>query len=290
MKEYTLVSSGKVREIYDCGDSLVMVASDRISAFDIILKSLIPNKGKILTGMSGFWFDFTKDIIPNHMISTDTKDMPEFFRTPAFEGRSMLCRKLKMLPIECIVRGYITGSGWASYQKNGTVCGIRLPEGLQESEQLPEPIYTPSTKAELGEHDENISFERSVEVLEKKYPGKGRGYAEKIRDASLRLYKECAAYARKKGIIIADTKFEFGLDEEGNVVLADEMLTPDSSRFWPVEGYEKGKSQPSFDKQYVRDWLKANPDKGYVLPDEVIDATIARYSEAYELLSGKKLI
>ncbi|MBR2761401.1 MAG: phosphoribosylaminoimidazolesuccinocarboxamide synthase [Solobacterium sp.] len=290
MKEYTPVSSGKVREIYDCGDSLVMVASDRISAFDIILKSLIPNKGKILTGMSGFWFDFTKDIIPNHMISMDTKDMPEFFRTPAFEGRSMLCRKLKMLPIECIVRGYITGSGWASYQKNGTVCGIRLPEGLQESEQLPEPIYTPSTKAELGEHDENISFERSVEVLEKKYPGKGRGYAEKIRDASLRLYKECAAYARKKGIIIADTKFEFGLDEEGNVVLADEMLTPDSSRFWPVEGYEKGKSQPSFDKQYVRDWLKANPDKGYVLPDEVIDATIARYSEAYELLSGKKLI
>ena len=290
MKEYTPVSSGKVREIYDCGDSLVMVASDRISAFDIILKSLIPNKGKILTGMSGFWFDFTKDIIPNHMISMDTKDMPEVFRTPAFEGRSMLCRKLKMLPIECIVRGYITGSGWASYQKNGTVCGIRLPEGLQESEQLPEPIYTPSTKAELGEHDENISFERSVEVLEKKYPGKGRGYAEKIRDASLRLYKECAAYARKKGIIIADTKFEFGLDEEGNVVLADEMLTPDSSRFWPVEGYEKGKSQPSFDKQYVRDWLKANPDKGYVLPDEVIDATIARYSEAYELLSGKKLI
>ena len=290
MKEYTPVSSGKVREIYDCGDSLVMVASDRISAFDIILKSLIPNKGKILTGMSGFWFDFTKDIIPNHMISTDTKDMPEFFRTPAFEGRSMLCRKLKMLPIEYIVRGYITGSGWASYQKNGTVCGIRLPEGLQESEQLPEPIYTPSTKAELGEHDENISFERSVEVLEKKYPGKGRGYAEKIRDASLRLYKECAAYARKKGIIIADTKFEFGLDEEGNVVLADELLTPDSSRFWPVEGYEKGKSQPSFDKQYVRDWLKANPDKGYVLPDEVIDATIARYSEAYELLSGKKLI
>ena len=290
MKEYTPVSSGKVREIYDCGDTLVMVASDRISAFDIILKSLIPNKGKILTGMSEFWFDFTKDIIPNHMISADTKDMPEFFRTPAFEGRSMLCRKLKMLPIECIVRGYITGSGWASYQKNGTVCGIRLPEGLQESEQLPEPIYTPSTKAELGEHDENISFERSVEVLEKKYPGKGRGYAEKIRDASLRLYKECAAYARKKGIIIADTKFEFGLDEDGNVVLADEMLTPDSSRFWPVEGYEKGKSQPSFDKQYVRDWLKANPDKGYVLPDDVILATIARYSEAYELLSGKKLI
>ena len=290
MKEYTPVSSGKVREIYDCGDTLVMVASDRISAFDIILKSLIPNKGKILTGMSEFWFDFTKDIIPNHMISADTKDMPEFFRTPAFEGRSMLCRKLKMLPIECIVRGYITGSGWASYQKNGTVCGIRLPEGLQESEQLPEPIYTPSTKAELGEHDENISFERSVEVLEKKYPGKGREYAEKIRDASLRLYKECAAYARKKGIIIADTKFEFGLDEDGNVVLADEMLTPDSSRFWPVEGYEKGKSQPSFDKQYVRDWLKANPDKGYVLPDDVILATIARYSEAYELLSGKKLI
>ena len=288
MKEYTPVSSGKVREIYDCGDTLIMVASDRISAFDVILGSVIPGKGKILTGMSKFWFHFTKDIIPNHMIYTDTADMPEFFRTPAFEGRSMLCRKLKMLPVECIVRGYITGSGWASYQKDGRVCGIELREGLQESEQLPEPIYTPSTKAELGAHDENISFERSAEVLEKLYPERGREYAETIRDASVRLYKTCAAYARSKGIIIADTKFEFGLDENGNVVLADEMLTPDSSRFWPMDGYVKGKSQPSYDKQYVRDWLKANPDKGYVLPQEVIDATIAKYAEAYELLTGEK--
>lgn len=289
MKEYTPVSSGKVREIYDCGGTLIMTASDRISAFDIILDSKIPGKGKILTGMSEFWFDFTKDIIPNHMISTDVKDMPEFFQNSAFEGRSMLCRKLKMLPIECIVRGYITGSGWASYQKNGTVCGITLPEGLTESEQLPEPIYTPSTKAELGAHDENISFEKSIEILEKIYPGKGREYAEKLRDASLRLYKACADYAKSKGILIADTKFEFGLDEEGNVVVADEMLTPDSSRFWPMDGYEKGKPQPSYDKQYVRDWLKANPDQGYVLPEEVIEKTIAKYAEAYERLSGKKL-
>ncbi len=289
MKEYQPVSSGKVREIYDVGDKLIMVASDRISAFDVILNNKITGKGKILTGMSRFWFDFTKDILPNHMISTDTKDMPEYFQSEEFAGRSMLCKKLKMLPIECIVRGYITGSGWASYQKDGTVCGIRLPEGLQECQQLPEPLYTPSTKAELGDHDENISFEQSVEVLEKKFPGKGREYAETIRDASIALYKACAEYARKKGILIADTKFEFGLDEEGNVVIGDEMLTPDSSRFWPLEGYAPGKNQPSYDKQFVRDWLKANPDSGYTLPQEVIDKTIAKYEEAYELLTGEKL-
>ena len=288
MKEFKPVTSGKVREIYDNGDSLIMVASDRISAFDVILNNTITGKGKILTGMSEFWFRLTEDIIPNHMISTDTKEMPEFFRNPAFEGRSMLCRKLRMLPIECIVRGYITGSGWASYQKNGTVCGIALPEGLQESEKLPEPIYTPSTKAELGDHDENISFEQSVEVLEKKFPGKGREYAEKIRNATLALYKKCADYADSRGIIIADTKFEFGLNEAGEVVLADEMLTPDSSRFWPKDGYEKGKPQPSYDKQFVRDWLKANPDSGYTLPQEIIDKTIAKYAEAFELLTGKK--
>ncbi len=288
MKEFKPVTSGKVREIYDNGDTLIMVASDRISAFDVILNNTITGKGKILTGMSEFWFRLTEDIIPNHMISTDTKEMPEFFRNPAFEGRSMLCRKLRMLPIECIVRGYITGSGWASYQKNGTVCGIALPEGLQESEKLPEPIYTPSTKAELGDHDENISFEQSVEVLEKKFPGKGREYAEKIRNATLALYKKCADYADSRGIIIADTKFEFGLNEAGEVVLADEMLTPDSSRFWPKDGYEKGKPQPSYDKQFVRDWLKANPDSGYTLPQEIIDKTIAKYAEAFELLTGKK--
>ena len=287
MKEYTPVSSGKVREIYDDGDTLIMVASDRISAFDIILNNQITDKGRILTGMSRFWFDLTKDIIPNHMISVDTADMPEFFRTEWFAGRSMKCRKLKMLPIECIVRGYITGSGWANYQKDGTVCGIKLPAGLKECEKLPEPLYTPSTKAELGDHDENISFERSAEVLEAKFPGRGKEYAEKIRDASIMLYKTCADYALSRGIIIADTKFEFGLDEEGNVVIGDEMLTPDSSRFWPLKGYEAGKSQPSYDKQFVRDWLKANPDSGYTLPQDVIDRTIEKYKEAYELLTGK---
>lgn len=199
----------------------------------------------------------------------------------------MMCRKLEMLPIECIVRGYITGSGWASYQENGTVCGIKLPEGLVESDKLPEPIYTPSTKAEIGLHDENISYEESVKVLEEIYPGKGADYAAQIRDKTIALYRKCADYALGKGIIIADTKFEFGLDEDGNVVLGDEMLTPDSSRFWPLEGYEAGKSQPSFDKQFVRDWLKANPDNDLLLPDEVVEKTVDKYKEAFELLTGK---
>ncbi len=285
MKEFSPVKEGKVREIYDIGDALIMVATDRISAFDVILKNKVEGKGRVLTQMSAFWFDLTKDIIPNHMISVDVKDMPEFFRSERFEGRSMLCRKLTMLPIECIVRGYITGSGWASYVKTGEVCGIRLPEGLKESSKLPEPIYTPSTKAEIGDHDENISYERSIEVLEKAFPGKGKEYAAAICNATIALYKRCADYALSRGIIIADTKFEFGLDEDGNVVLADEMLTPDSSRFWPVEGYEEGHSQPSFDKQYVRDWLKANPDSDYNLPQDVIDRTIAKYEEAWRLLA-----
>jgi phosphoribosylaminoimidazole-succinocarboxamide synthase len=289
MKEFSPIKEGKVREIYDTGDKLVMVATDRISAFDVILKNPIPDKGKVLTQMSKFWFDFTKDTEKNHMVSTDVEDMPEFFRNDAFRGRSMLCRKLEMIPIECIVRGYITGSGWNSYQKNGTVCGIRLPQGLKECEKLPEPIYTPSTKAELGEHDENISFEQSIPVLEKKFPGHGREYAEKIRDLTIALYQKCADYAESRGILIADTKFEFGLDEEGNVVLGDEMLTPDSSRFWPKEGYEPGHSQPSFDKQFVRDWLKANPDNDGSLPEEVIEKTIAKYREAYFLLTGNEL-
>ncbi len=289
MKEYTPVKEGKVREIYDTGDALIMVATDRISAFDIILKNKITNKGRVLTQMSEFWFDLTKDICRNHVISTDVNDMPEFFRNEHFKGRSMLCKKLEMLPIECIVRGYITGSGWASYQKDGTVCGIQLPAGLKECDQLPEPIYTPSTKAEIGDHDENISFEKSVEVLEKQFPGKGQKYAEALRDNTIALYKKCAEYARSRGIIIADTKFEFGLDENGEVILADEMLTPDSSRFWPMEGYEPGHGQPSFDKQFVRDWLKANPDSGYDLPQDVIDKTIAKYKEAYFLLTGREL-
>ena len=289
MKTYQPVKEGKVREIYDTGDHLIMVATDRISAFDVILKNKIVKKGAVLTQMSKFWFELTKDIIPNHMISVDTNDMPEFFRQPAFEGNSMLCKKLTMLPIECIVRGYITGSGWASYQQNGTVCGIELPRGLNECDKLPEPIYTPSTKAEIGDHDENISFEQSIEVLEKAFPGRGKEYAETIRDCTLALYQKCAEYALQHGIIIADTKFEFGLDEDGNVVLGDEMLTPDSSRFWPLEGYEPGHGQPSFDKQFVRDWLKANPDSDYNLPQDVIDKTIEKYLEAYRLLTGKEL-
>ena len=289
MQTYAPIAEGKVREIYDTGDALILVVTDRISAYDHILKNLVPDKGKVLTQMSKFWFDMTTDIVPNHVISTDVNDMPEFFRNENFAGRSTMAKKLTMLPVECIVRGYITGSGWKSYQENGTVCGITLPEGLVESDKLPEPIYTPSTKAEYGEHDENISYEKSIEVLEKKFPGKGEEYAAKLRDYTITLYKKCADYALTRGIIIADTKFEFGLDEEGNVVLGDEMLTPDSSRFWPLEGYKPGQGQPSFDKQYVRDWLKANPESDYCLPDDVIEATIAKYREAYKLITGTEL-
>ncbi len=288
MKELKPMKEGKVREVYDTGDSIVMVATDRISAFDRILKNEITKKGAILTKMSKFWFDFTRDIVPNHMISTDTSDMPEHFRTAAFDGNSMKCKKLEMLPVECIVRGYITGSGWESYQKDGCVCGIRLPEGLEESAQLPEPIYTPTTKAEIGLHDEHITFEGSVEILKKLYPQRGAEYAEKIKDYTIALYKKCAEYALGKGIIIADTKFEFGLDENGAVMLADEMLTPDSSRFWPLKGYEPGRPQPSFDKQFVRDWLKGQEDGADTLPEEIVAKTVEKYEEAYELLTGEK--
>lgn len=288
MKEYTPFKEGKVREVYDIDDSLIITATDRISAFDHILKNMVTDKGKILTQMSEFWFDFTKDVVPNHMLSIDVKDMPEFFRNENFEGRSMMCKKLRMLPIECIVRGYITGSGWESYQKSGVVCGIKLPEGLKESEKLPQPIYTPSTKADLGDHDENISYEKSIDVIEKLYPGKGKEYATKLRDYTITLYTKCADYAKSKGIIIADTKFEFGLDENDNVIIGDEMLTPDSSRFWPLEGYMAGQSQPSYDKQFVRDWLKANPDSDYLLPDGVIAKTVDKYKEAFYMLTGKK--
>ena len=289
MQELKPIKEGKVREIYGNGDSLIMVATDRISCFDVILHNEVTSKGAVLTQMSKFWFDLTKDILPNHMISVDTKDMPEFFQQKKFEGKTMMCRKLHMLPIECIVRGYITGSGWASYKKDGTVCGIRLPEGLKESDKLPEPIYTPSTKAEIGDHDENISFEQSIDHLEKYFPGKGREYAELLRDSTIALYKKCAEYALAKGIIIADTKFEFGLDEEGNLVIGDEMLTPDSSRFWPAKGYEPGHGQPSFDKQFARDWLTSHPGNDWTLPQEIVDKTIAKYLEAYEMITGKKL-
>lgn len=287
MQEYKPFKSGKVREVYDVGDSIIMVATDRISAFDHILKNKITDKGAILTQMSKFWFDFTKDILPNHMISVDNQDMPEYFQQPQFKGNSMKCKKLNMIPMECIVRGYITGSGWKSYQENGTVCGIKLPAGLKESEKLPEPIFTPSTKAELGDHDENVSLEDGAKVLEKKFPDHGKEYAEKVRDYTIAIYKKCADYALSRGIIIADTKFEFGLDENGDIVLGDEVLTPDSSRFWPLEGYQAGQSQPSYDKQYVRDWLQANPDSDYQLPQDVIDKTIEKYKEAFQMLTGK---
>jgi len=289
MQEFKPVKEGKVREIYDVGESLILVATDRISCFDVILDNQIPQKGTVLTKMSEFWFNLTRDIVPNHMISTNVADMPEFFRTPEFDGKSMMVKKLNMLPVECIVRGYITGSGWKSYVKNGTVCGITLPEGLKECEKLPEAIYTPSTKAEYGDHDENISFEESVDYLEKRFPGRGEELASQLRDLTLKLYNYCADYALARGIIIADTKFEFGLDEDGNMVIGDEMLTPDSSRFWPLAGYEPGHSQPSYDKQFARDYITSHGGDVKKLPDEVVEKTNAIYLEAYERLTGKAL-
>lgn len=287
MKTYTPIKEGKVREVYDLGDCMMIEATDRISAFDVILGSVIPDKGRILTKMSEFWFDLTKDLVPNHMITTDNDEMPEFFRDEYHRGRTMKCRKLDMLPIECVVRGYLSGSGWASYCENGTISGIRLPEGLRESEKLPEPIFTPTTKAALGLHDEQVSFLKCVEILEKLYPEKGSLYAAEIRELTLKLYEKCSEYALSRGIIIADTKFEFGLDENGKVVLGDEMITPDSSRLWPLDTYAPGGPEFSFDKQYVRDWLKENPDSGYVLPEDVIEKTSEKYREAYKLLTGK---
>lgn len=277
------ISSGKVREIYEVdSDKLLLVVSDRISAFDYILPSPIPEKGKILNQISAFWFDYIKDIIPNHVISTDLKDFPKEFQTEEFEGRSMLVKKLKMIPVECIVRGYITGSGWKSYKQDGTVCGIKLPEGLQESQKLPEPIFTPTTKASEG-HDENISFEEVCNLI-------GNDLAQELRSKTIEVYSKCAKYAATKGVIIADTKFEFGLDENNNLVIGDEVLTPDSSRFWPANDYEVGKSQKSFDKQYLRDWIKStgyDPEAGTPIPDEVIATTVSKYKEAYKLLTGK---
>lgn len=278
------ISSGKVREIYEVDEkSLLIVVSDRISAFDVILPNEVPDKGKILNMISEFWFDYTKDIIKNHVISTNIADFPVECQNDQYKNRSMLVKKLKMVPIECIVRGYITGSGWKSYKENGTVCGIKLPEGLQESQKLDEPIFTPSTKAAEG-HDENISFEKTCEII-------GIDLAQKIKNASIEIYKKCAEYALSRGIIIADTKFEFGLDENGNLVLGDEVLTPDSSRFWPLDEYTVGKSQKSFDKQYLRDWLKANSwdaNNPTPIPADVIDVTRNKYIEAYERLTGKK--
>ena len=277
------ISSGKVREIYEVDqDKLLLVVSDRISAFDYILPSLIPNKGKILNQISKFWFDFIKDIIPNHVISTNIQDFPTEFQTEEFEGRSMLVKKLKMIPVECIVRGYITGSGWKSYQQDGTICGIKLPEGLQESQKLPEPIFTPTTKAAEG-HDENISFEAVCDLI-------GNDLAKELRAKTIEIYSKCAEFALTKGIIIADTKFEFGIDENGKLVIGDEALTPDSSRFWPASDYQVGKTQKSFDKQYLRDWIKStgyDPEAGIPIPNDVINTTVDKYQEAFKIITGK---
>ena len=285
IKEFPLLNRGKVRDIYDIDDStLLIVTTDRMSAFDVIMNEPVPYKGVILNQITLFWMKKFAHLVKNHLIESDVDKFPAALAPyrEELEGRSVLVKKAKPLPVECIVRGYITGSGWKDYKATGSVCGYKLPEGLLESARLEQPLFTPSTKAELGEHDENISTARAAEIL-------GKDIADQIENIALALFKEGRTWAESRGIIIADTKFEFGLDENGNVVLGDEMLTPDSSRFWPLEGYEPGHSQPSFDKQFVRDWLKANPDSNYDLPQDVIDKTIAKYLEAYELLTGKKL-
>ena len=278
-------SRGKVRDIYDAGENLLMVATDRISAFDFILPDEIPFKGEVLNRISAFWFDKFADIVPNHLVSIDPADFPEEFAEyrDYLAGRAMLVKKAQTIPIECIVRGYLTGSGKKTYDENGTVCGIQLPEGLTEASKLPEPLFTPSTKAEIGDHDENISFESCCEIV-------GEDIATQIRDLSLKIYKAAAEYAATRGIIIADTKFEFGVID-GKVTLIDECLTPDSSRFWPAASYEEGKIQPSYDKQFVRNWLKANWDmtgETPHLPAEVIDGTSERYREAFQIITGSQ--
>lgn len=278
-------SRGKVRDIYDAGENLLMVATDRISAFDFILPDEIPFKGEVLNRISAFWFDKFADIVPNHLVSIDPSDFPEEFAEyrDYLAGRAMLVKKAQTIPIECIVRGYLTGSGKKTYDENGTVCGIQLPEGLTEASKLPEPLFTPSTKAEIGDHDENISFERCCEIV-------GEDIAAQIRDLSLKIYKAAAEYAATRGIIIADTKFEFGVIDD-KVTLIDECLTPDSSRFWPAASYEEGKIQPSYDKQFVRNWLKANWDmtgETPHLPAEVIDGTSERYREAFQIITGSQ--
>ena len=277
---------GKVRDLYDLGNSLLIVATDRLSAFDVVLPDGIPNKGKVLTQISTFWFRKLSAMVPHHVLSVDIADFPEPFRSApeVFAGRSMLVRKTRPLTVECVVRGYISGSGWNDYKKNQAICGIKLPAGLRESEKLPEPIFTPSTKAPIGSHDENISFEDVVRIL-------GGPLAEQIRSLSISLYAAGAEYAASKGIIIADTKFEFGLDGDGQIVWIDEALTPDSSRFWPKDQYKPGGLQPSFDKQFVRDyllsirWDKTPP--GPRLPADIIATTSSKYEEALVLLTGR---
>ncbi len=282
-----LFKRGKVRDIYDLNDYYLLVSTDRLSAFDVIMNQGIPLKGKILTKISTFWFDFFKNDIENHVVSTDVNEFPEETKEYAdvLEGRTMLVKKAELIPLECIVRGYISGSGWKDYQRTGAISGIKLPEGLVESEQLPEPIFTPSTKAEIGEHDETIDYNKAIDLV-------GKDTFEFLRETSLTIYKKAAAYAKERGIILADTKMEFGF-YDGKVILIDELLTPDSSRFWPAEDYEKGRPQVSFDKQYVRDYLLSinfnkkppAPD----LPDNVIENTSKKYLEALTKLTGESL-
>ena len=285
LADYPLVATGKVRKLYEVdADHLLFVASDRISAFDYVLGSEIPDKGRVLTAMSAFYFELLADVLPNHLAAP--ADDP---RIPAeARGRALLVRKLEMVPFECVARGYLTGSGLADYRRTGGVCGVALPSGLVEASQLPEPIFTPATKAALGEHDENVDFAAVAEGL-------GAERATALRDTTLRVYQRAADHARQRGLILADTKFEFGFDKDGTLVLADEVLTPDSSRYWPLDGYEPGRVQPSFDKQFVRDWL-TSPASGWdrdsgtpppALPADVVESTRARYIEAYERISGR---
>ena len=280
--DLNLVNKGKVRDIYDLGDSLLIVTSDRLSAFDVILPTPIPGKGEVLNTLSLFWFEKTADIIPNHVITADPKEYPEAALKYAdlLEGRSMLVKKAKPLPVECIVRGYISGSGWKEYKNSGTVCSLPLPPGLKESEKLSEPIYTPSTKAAIGDHDENISFEETVKLI-------GRELADKVREVALALYRRGSEYAASRGIIIADTKMEFGL-LDGELIIIDELMTPDSSRFWRAESYRAGEVQESLDKQYIRNYLESldwdKTDPGPELPDKVAEEAARRYSEIVDIL------
>ena len=279
LEGHQLIAQGKVREMYDAGpEHLLMVASDRISTYDVVHPNPIPDKGKVLAGLSVFWFDKTENICPNHLVSyTDVPD--------EVKGRGLLVERLEMIPIECVARGYITGSGWKDYQASGAVCGIELPSGLQESEKLPEPIFTPATKAEIGDHDENVDFDRAAEILG------DRGLLEELRRLTLAIYSAAADHARERGIILADTKFEFGRRPDGTIVLGDEVLTPDSSRFWPADGYEPGHGQPSFDKQYVRDWASGSGwDKSPPapeLPADVVARTRELYVDAYDRITGE---
>jgi phosphoribosylaminoimidazole-succinocarboxamide synthase len=286
IKSLPRIGKGKVRDIYAVGnDKMLIVTSDRLSAFDVVLADPIPDKGRVLNEMANFWFGKLGHVVPNQLTGIDPASVVQKNEIPQVEGRAVVVKKLKPLPIEAVVRGYIIGSGWKDYQKTGRVCGIELPKGLQQAQKLPAPIFTPATKAETG-HDENISFDEAVKLI-------GKDKAEKVRDISIRLYKEASEFAAKKGIIIADTKFEFGLDEKGNIVLIDEVLTADSSRFWPADSYKVGMSPPSFDKQYVRDYLETlDWDKtppAPKLPAEVIRKTSDKYREALERLTGKKL-